>query len=166
MQNNGVIALTNCASRRAGYACALFLFIAGVACRFGASIVALPSSVIGGMTTFLFTSIVVSGLRILAAVPWNRRNRFIATAALALGMSDLVVPDWALYLFSESGNDGVRGLKDGVGLMIRTSYCIVAFVGVLLNVVVPAEKGRGSGRRGAAGEVGREVLPTRRGREE
>ncbi|KAI5806921.1 permease family-domain-containing protein [Geopyxis carbonaria] len=138
-QNVGVIALTNCASRRAGYACCFFLVLAGVAARFGAAVVALPDAVIGGMTTFLFTSIVTSGLRILAKVRWTRRSRFIATATLVFGLSDLVAPDWALYLLPPGGGAGLQGLKDGVGIVVRTSYCIVAFVGVFLNAVLPEE---------------------------
>lgn len=34
-QNNGVIALTKCASRRAGYACGLWLILLGVFSKFG-----------------------------------------------------------------------------------------------------------------------------------
>lgn len=138
-QNIGVISLTNCASRRAGYACCVFLVIAGVASKFGAAIVALPQPVIGGMTTFLFTSIITSGIKILSTVNWNRRNRFIATAALVFGISDLMVPDWALYLLPPGGGTGIQGLKDGVSLMIRTSYCAVAFVGMVLNAILPEE---------------------------
>jgi uracil-xanthine permease len=136
-QNVGVMALTGCASRRAGYACCFFMVLAGVASRFGAAIVALPQSVIGGMTTFLFTSIVVSGISILAKVKWSPRNRFIATAALVFGFSDLIAPKWSLYLFPDGGSVGLMGLKDGVKLVISTSYCIVAFVGVVLNAVMP-----------------------------
>jgi uracil-xanthine permease len=139
-QNVGVMALTGCASRRAGYACCFFMVLAGVASRFGAAIVALPQSVIGGMTTFLFTSIIVSGLSILAKVKWSPRNRFIATAALVFGFSDLVVPDWALYLFPDGGSVGLQGLKDGVALVIGTSYCVVAFVGVVLNAIMPDDQ--------------------------
>jgi uracil-xanthine permease len=138
-QNVGVISLTNCASRRAGYACCVILILAGVASRFGGAIAVLPPSVIGGMTTFLFTSIVVSGLRILSAVKWSRRNRFIATATLVFGISDLVVPDWGSYILPEGGNVALQSFKDGITLMIKTSYCMVAFVGVILNLIMPEE---------------------------
>lgn len=62
-----------------------FLIIAGIFAKFAAAIVAIPASVLGGMTTFLFGSVTASGLAIVAKVPMNRRNRFILTAALALG---------------------------------------------------------------------------------
>jgi uracil-xanthine permease len=156
-QNVGVIALTNCASRRAGYACCLFMVLAGVASRFGAAIVALPDPVIGGMITFLFTSIIVSGLAILSKVRWTRRNRFIATATLVFGVSDLVVPNWALYIFPEGGGVALQSFKDGVGLVLRTSYCIVAFVGCILNAIIPEER---EVERAVGGVTG-DQLPTR-----
>jgi uric acid-xanthine permease len=47
-QNNGVIALTRCANRKAGYCCCLFLIIMGVFAKFAAALVAIPSPVLGG----------------------------------------------------------------------------------------------------------------------
>jgi xanthine/uracil permease len=63
----------------------MFLLIAGIFAKFAAAIVSIPDAVLGGMTTFLFSSVTVSGLAIVAKVPMNRRNRFILTAALMLG---------------------------------------------------------------------------------
>lgn len=53
-QNNGVIALTRCANRKAGYAACFFLIVMGVFSKFAAALVAIPAAVLGGMTTFLF----------------------------------------------------------------------------------------------------------------
>lgn len=53
-QNNGVIALTRCANRKAGYFCAFFLIVMGIFAKFAAALVAIPGAVLGGMTTFLF----------------------------------------------------------------------------------------------------------------
>jgi len=91
-QNNGVIALTRCANRKAGYACCMWLIIMGVFSKFAAAIVAIPNSVLGGMTTFLFSAVAVSGIRIISTVPFTRRTRFILTAALAVGLGATLVP--------------------------------------------------------------------------
>ena len=53
------------------------------------------------------------------------------------GFSDLVVPDWATYLLPKGGSVGLQGFKDGLTLVVKTSYCIVAFVSVILNAVIP-----------------------------
>jgi uracil-xanthine permease len=93
-QNNGVIALTRCANRKAGYACCFWLLIMGIFAKFAAALVAIPSSVLGGMTTFLFSAVAVSGIRIISTMPFTRRNRFILTASLALGYGATLVPNW------------------------------------------------------------------------
>ena len=49
-QNNGVIALTRCASRRAGYACGIWLILFGVLGKFAALFTTIPDCVLGGMT--------------------------------------------------------------------------------------------------------------------
>lgn len=92
-QNNGVIALTRCANRKAGYAACTWLIIMGIFAKFAAALVAIPSSVLGGMTTFLFSSVAVSGIRIISTVPFTRRNRFVLTAGLAIGYGATLVPE-------------------------------------------------------------------------
>jgi xanthine/uracil permease len=50
--NNGVIILTSCASRRAGWAASGFLLLMGIFCKFGAVFASMPPSVLGGMQVF------------------------------------------------------------------------------------------------------------------
>ncbi|KAH8728962.1 xanthine/uracil permease protein-like protein, partial [Phaeosphaeriaceae sp. PMI808] len=91
-QNNGVIALTRCANRKAGYACCFWLIVMGIFAKFAAALVAIPSAVLGGMTTFLFSAVTVSGIRIISTIPFTRRNRFILTAGFTLGFGATMVP--------------------------------------------------------------------------
>jgi NCS2 family nucleobase:cation symporter-2 len=100
-QNNGVIALTRCANRKAGYACCFWLIIMGIFAKFAAALVAIPSAVLGGMTTFLFSAVAVSGVRIISTMPLTRRNRFILTAGFALGFGATLVPEY-VFPFSPS----------------------------------------------------------------
>lgn len=93
-QNNGVISLTRCANRKAGYAACFWLIIMGIFAKFAAALVAIPSAVLGGMTTFLFAAVAVSGIAILHRVPLNRRNRFILTAAFTLGFGATLLPSY------------------------------------------------------------------------
>ncbi|BFZ59123.1 hypothetical protein YB2330_000125 [Saitoella coloradoensis] len=139
-QNNGVIALTRCANRTAGYCCCMFLFLMGVFAKFGAVFVAIPASVLGGMTTFLFCSVAVSGMRIIALVPFNRRNRFILTAALALGFGAVLVPNYFSYVFTyEGSNHALRGFYDAIELVMGTGFAVAALISIFLNLVLPAE---------------------------
>lgn len=139
-QNNGVIALTRCANRKAGYAACFFLLIMGIFSKFAAALTAIPASVLGGMTTFLFASVAVSGLRIIATVPFTRRTRFILTAALALGFGAILVPDWFSYVFTYTGdNKAKQGFFDAIVLVLETGFAVTAFVAVALNLVLPQE---------------------------
>ncbi|WWC95859.1 hypothetical protein V866_002726 [Kwoniella sp. B9012] len=140
-QNSGVIALTRNASRSSGYMCAVILFLMGVIGKFGAIFVAAPSAVIGGFTTFLFGAVATSGLRVLAYAKWTRRDRFIATVGVALGLASLTVPSWFSYIFTYTGNSaGKKGLIQAVVLVVEEPYLISALVMCALNVTLPDEE--------------------------
>lgn len=139
-QNNGVIALTKCANRTAGYCCCLFLIVMGIFSKFAAALVAIPSAVLGGMTAFLFSSVAISGIRIISTIDFTRRNRFILTASFALGMGITLVPDWWAYVFSYGGdNRALEGLLNAVDLVMENGFAVCAISGVVLNLVIPEE---------------------------
>lgn len=140
-QNNGVIALTRCANRKAGYCCCAFLIIMGIFSKFAAALVAIPSSVIGGMTTFLFCSVAVSGIAIITrGMPFNRRNRFILTAGLALGYGATLVPTWFSHVFTYAGNNkSLSSFLDAIVLVLETGFAVTALVCMLLNLTLPEE---------------------------
>ncbi|KAL1969832.1 hypothetical protein VTN77DRAFT_7341 [Rasamsonia byssochlamydoides] len=140
-QNNGVIALTRCANRKAGYCCCFFLIVMGIFSKFAAALVAIPSSVLGGMTTFLFSSVAISGLRIISTVPFTRRNRFILTASFAVGMGATLVPDWFSYVFTYSGdNKGLIGLIDAIELVMSTGFVVSGWLALILNLILEEDE--------------------------
>ncbi|KAI1372376.1 Xanthine/uracil permease [Hypoxylon crocopeplum] len=140
-QNNGVIALTRCANRTAGYCCCMFLIIMGIFAKFAAALVAIPSAVLGGMTTFLFCAVAVSGIAIITrGVPFNRRNRFILTAGLAIGYGATLVPTYFDNVFSYSGdNRSLQGFLDAIVLIMETGFTVTAFICVILNLTLEEE---------------------------
>jgi NCS2 family nucleobase:cation symporter-2 len=139
-QNNGVIALTRCANRKAGYACCFWLLVMGIFAKFAAALVAIPSAVLGGMTTFLFSAVAVSGIRIMATVPFTRRTRFILTAGFSLGFGATLVPNWFSYVFTYSGNNhALLGFYNAIVLVLETGFAITAFLTLVLNLMLPEE---------------------------
>ncbi|KAL2862672.1 nucleobase:cation symporter-2 family protein [Aspergillus lucknowensis] len=138
-QNNGVIALTRCANRTAGYCCCTILIIAGIFAKFAAAIVAIPNPVMGGMKTFLFASVVISGQAIVAKAPFTRRNRFILTASMALGYGATLVPTWFANVFPPTANRDLEGFENAIELVLETGFAVTAFVAMLLNAIMPAE---------------------------
>ncbi|KAA6414565.1 MAG: purine permease [Lasallia pustulata] len=139
-QNNGVIALTRCANRKAGYAACFFLVVMGIFSKFAAALVAIPSPVLGGMTTFLFGAVAVSGVRIISTVPFTRRNRFILTAAMSIGFGATLVPNWFSYVFTYKGNNhALQGFFNAIVLVMETGFAITAFLAIFLNLVLEEE---------------------------
>jgi len=111
----------------------------GIFSKFAASLVAIPSAVLGGMTTFLFCSVAVSGMRITATMPFTRRNRFILTAALSLGYGATLVPKWFDHFFTYKGGGGLQGFLDAINLIMETGFAITAFIAIFLNLLLPEE---------------------------
>ncbi|KAK4499117.1 hypothetical protein PRZ48_009629 [Zasmidium cellare] len=139
-QNNGVIALTRCANRKAGYACCFWLIIMGLFAKFAAALVAIPSAVLGGMTTFLFAAVASSGIRIISTMPFTRRNRFILTASLALGLGATLVPTWFNYVFTYSGdNHALIGFFNAIELVLETGFAVTGVSALILNLILPEE---------------------------
>jgi uracil-xanthine permease len=139
-QNNGVIALTRCANRTAGYFCCFWLFIMGLFAKFAAALVSIPSPVLGGMTTFLFSAVAVSGIRIISTIPFTRRNRFILTAGLAPGIGATLVPTWFSYVFTYKGdNHALLGFFNAIVLIMETGFALTAFLTLILNLIIPEE---------------------------
>ena len=97
-QNNGVIALTRCASRSAGFSCAFWLIMFGIFGKVGGLFTSIPICVVGGMVLQLFTMVFVSGMKI-ACSNLTRRNSFILMLSLAFGLGVAMEP----HLFEGGG---------------------------------------------------------------
>ena len=118
-----MIALTRCANRKAGYGACFFLIVMGIFSKFAAALVSIPAPVLGGLTTFLFSSVAVSGIRIISTVPFTRRNRFILTAALSLGFGAILVPNWFSFVFTyNGGNQAKKGFFNAIQLVLETGF--------------------------------------------
>jgi len=133
-QNNGVIAMTKCASRRAGYACGFWLILMGVLSKIAGVITSIPDCVIGGMTIFLFANVLVSGIALSSSVDLqNRRNRFIFAFSLGLGVGVTIwpyafqdmraAPYTAHFWTCADCNNAMKGLRNGVSIFLSTGKC-------------------------------------------
>lgn len=151
-QNNGVIALTKCASRRAGYACGGWLIFLGVFSKVAGVITSIPDCVLGGMTIFLFANVLASGINLTKLVDLeSRRNRFIMAFSLALGVGVTVwpyafldrraSPYTAAFWKCEDCSDAMKGLRNGVSIFLSTGYCIGSVTAMLLNSILPCDAG-------------------------
>ncbi|KZV63347.1 Xanthine/uracil permease [Peniophora sp. CONT] len=139
-QNNGVIAITRCANRQAGRWCCAFLLLFGIIGKISGVFLAIPNSVLGGVTTFLFASVVVSGVRVLSYLRFTRRDRFVLAAAFSFGVGDLLVPDIFTHLFDGvNANKGLQGFLNSISIILTTPFLISGLVAVVLNLILPEE---------------------------
>ena len=156
-QNNGVIALTKCASRRAGVCCGLWLIALGVLSKISGIISSMPDAVVGGMTTFLFCNVFVSGLSVVSKADLNsRRNRIILAISMGVGLGVTAVP-WIFGDQREGGgtapfwpctgpfregadcNKGERGIRDGILILLTTPYSIGTLLAMFLHGILPTD---------------------------
>lgn len=148
-QNNGVISLTKCASRRAGYACGIWLIFFGVLSKVAGIITSIPDCVIGGMTIFLFSNVLASGITLAGEVDLkhSRRNRFILAFSMAVGVGVTVwpyafldrrdSPYTAAFWTCENCSNVEKGLRNGVSIFLSTGYCVGTVLAMLLNGILP-----------------------------
>lgn len=137
-QNNGVIALTKCASRRAGVACGIWLILMGIFGKVAGILTSIPDCVLGGMTIFLFSNVLVSGITLANQCGLHkRRTKFIFALSLAIGVGVTVWP-YAFQDMRASGytaafwtckdcSNGMKGLRNGVSIFLSTGYVMNEF---------------------------------------
>ena len=77
-QNVGLIAMTKVVNRMVIGVGACIMILAGIFPFFGAVLATLPDAVLGGCTIMMFGSIVVSGMKMIAACGFEQRNITIA----------------------------------------------------------------------------------------
>mmetsp|Transcript_11358 Transcript_11358/g.13431 ORF Transcript_11358/g.13431 Transcript_11358/m.13431 type:complete len:602 (-) Transcript_11358:412-2217(-) len=156
-QNNGVIALTKCASRRAGVCCGIWLLLMGVFAKVSGIISSIPDCVIGGMTTFLFCNVFVSGLSVTSEADLtSRRNRLILALSMGVGIGVAIVPYivtdfrastyWAPFWpcegpfrMGDTCSDSEKGIRNGILIFLSTPYCIGTVLAMLLNLILPPD---------------------------
>jgi uric acid-xanthine permease len=151
-QNNGVIAMTKCASRRAGFACGGWLIFFGVFSKISGLITSIPDCVIGGMTIFLFSNVIVSGMALASKLDLHsRRNKFIMALSLCVGagvtifpfafLDQRAAPYTAAFWPCDKCNDTMKGLRNGVSIFLSTGYCIGTVIAMILNFILPDDAG-------------------------
>ncbi|ORX77545.1 uric acid-xanthine permease [Basidiobolus meristosporus CBS 931.73] len=113
----------------------------GVFSKLASVFLAIPESVLGGMTTFLFANVLVSDIRILSYLKWTRRDRFVAAASMTLGMGTTIKDDWFSYALTnlKGTNTAVNGLIISAEMVVNSGFTIAAIVAIILNLVMPKE---------------------------
>lgn len=96
-QNNGVIQMTGVASRYVGRTIAVMLVILGLFPMIGGFFTTIPSAVLGGAMTLMFSMIAIAGIRIIITNGLKRRETLIVATSLGLGLASPTIPKFLKY---------------------------------------------------------------------
>lgn len=128
-QNVGLVAMTKVVNRGALAFGGIFLIFCGLFPKLAALISIMPQSVLGGAAVMMFSSIVVSGIQLVAKTPITGRNITIVSVALGLG-----------YGIGASSNI-LSMLPEAVRLIFGGSGIVpAALVAIVLNILLPHEE--------------------------
>lgn len=124
-QNVGLVALTGVASR---YVVAIgggFLVIAGLVPKLGAVVTTIPAAVLGGAVVIMFGLIAAAGIKMLAGIPFNKRNMLIIGVSMAVAIG---LPGQEAMFANAS---------EGVKAILNSGLIPGAVVSIGLNLVLP-----------------------------
>ncbi len=128
-QNIGIIATTRVASRVVVQVAAGVLILYGLCPKFGALLVALPRSVLGGVFVLVCGMITVSGLRLIQQAPTTDRTAFTVGTTLVVSLATPAA------LRSVLGEDGMDQLPSAVSLVLTNSIVLAVLLGIGLNAL-------------------------------
>ena len=129
-QNVGIVTTNKVVNRTVFALAGGFLLLAGVSPKFAAVLTTIPQCVLGGATITVFSTIAMTGMKLIASQDLTARNTTIVglSAALGVGISQA---SGALIQFPEA-----------VTMIFGKSPVVIAtLMAVLLNLLLPKEKG-------------------------
>ena len=129
-QNVGIVTTNKVVNRTVFALAGGFLLLAGVSPKFAAVLTTIPQCVLGGATITVFSTIAMTGMKLIASQDLTARNTTIVglSAALGVGVSQA---SGALSQFPEA-----------VTMIFGKSPVVIAtLMAVLLNLLLPKEKG-------------------------
>jgi NCS2 family nucleobase:cation symporter-2 len=127
-QNVGIVTTNKVVNRTVFTLAGVFLFLAGVSPKFAAVLTTIPQCVLGGATITVFSTIAMTGMKLIASQALNARNTTIVglSAALGVGISQ--------------ASAALSQFPDSVTMIFGKSPVVIAtLLAVLLNLVLPKE---------------------------
>lgn len=128
-QNVGIVSTTKVVNRKTISLMAFILLFAGLIPKFSALLTTIPQCVLGGATVSVFSSIAMTGMKLVASQPMSYRNTSIVGLAAALGMGLSLV------------TDSLSQFPEWVTMVFASSPVVVAtLVAILLNLILPNDE--------------------------
>ena len=129
-QNVGIVTTNKVVNRTVFALTGGFLLLAGVSPKFAALLTTIPQCVLGGATVTVFSTIAMTGMKLIASQDLNARNTTIVglSAALGVGISQ--------------ASSALSQFPDAVTMVFGKSPVVIAtLLAILLNLILPKEGG-------------------------
>ena len=129
-QNVGIVTTNKVVNRTVFAIAGGFLLLAGVSPKFAALLTTIPQCVLGGATVTVFSTIAMTGMKLIASQDLNARNTTIVglSAALGVGISQ--------------ASSALSQFPDAVTMVFGKSPVVIAtLLAILLNLILPKEGG-------------------------
>ena len=128
-QNVGIVATNKVVNRWVFALTGAFLLLAGVVPKFSAALTTIPQCVLGGATVAVFSTIAMTGMKLISAEGITARNTTIVglSAALGVGISQASA---ALAQFPEAVTT----------IFGKSPVVIATLMAVFLNLILPKEE--------------------------
>ena len=128
-QNVGIVTTNKVVNRTVFTLAGGFLLLAGVSPKFAAVLTTIPQCVLGGATVTVFSTIAMTGMKLIASQDLTARNTTIVGLSAALGVG----------ISQASG--ALSQFPDSFTMIFGKSPVIIAtLMAVLLNLILPKEK--------------------------
>ena len=128
-QNVGIVGTNKVVNRRVFALTGGFLLLAGVVPKFSAVLTTIPQCVLGGATVAVFSTIAMTGMKLIASQDLTARNTTIVglSAALGVGISQ--------------ASEALSQFPEAFTMVFGQSPVVIATImAVLLNLILPKEK--------------------------
>ena len=128
-QNVGIVTTNKVVNRIVFVMTGGFLLLAGLSPKFAAVLTTIPQCVLGGATITVFSTIAMTGMKLIASQSLTARNTTIVglSAALGVGVSQ--------------ASGALSQFPDGFTMIFGKSPVVIAtLMAVLLNLILPKEK--------------------------
>ncbi len=128
-QNVGIVSTTKVVNRVVIALAAVLILLAGLIPKFSAILTTIPQCVLGGATITVFSSIAMTGMKLLTGDGLTSRSSAIVGLSAALGVG------------VAQASEAISMLPDSVSTILGKSPVVLAtLVAVVLNLILPKEK--------------------------
>lgn len=127
-QNVGIVTTNKVINRTVFGLTALFLLLAGVSPKFAAVLTTIPQCVLGGATITVFSTIAMTGMKLIASQKLDARNTTIVGLSAALGVG-----------ISQASSSLVQFPDEFIIIFGKSPVVIATVMAILLNLILPKE---------------------------